>query len=59
MGPAALFAALAAGDYSTARNGKDWTRTLWGGAPPMAAHNLQHNGLGFFADPIGHIFGFG
>jgi|SRR5581483_5704259 len=59
LGPASLFAALAIGDWKSAGDGKDWTRTVWGGAPPMAAKINSKLGLDLLTDPLGKLFGFG
>lgn len=55
-----LFTALAVGDYMSAQNGRDWLRTLYGGAPPMAGKINEKLGIPeFFTDPLGAVFGHG
>jgi hypothetical protein len=52
------FGLLALGDIMSAQNGRDWTRTLYGGMPPMAGRISQKLGVPeFFIDPVGAVFG--
>jgi hypothetical protein len=60
VGAPRTLSALAVGDYMSAQNGRDWLRTLYGGAPPMAGRINEKLGIPeFFTDPLGAVFGHG